>query len=266
MSTQQTKVQQYLYVMWQLIQTDLKIYRKSIVSQMINMACWVTTIILTAAYVLPQLGMQAGYGAFIAVSSIATLALFDSFGNIAMFLADLEGNRTITFPLTLPLPTWMVFIGHGFFVTIKITVLTLMVLPIAKLLLWNNLDLSHMSIWKTILMTFSIQLFSGFYCLFMISIVTSMQHVMKVWMRFIFPLWFFGGSQFSWMTLNKFLPSLSYAALANPFLYGMEGIHSAVLGQEGYLPFWGCIAALWLVSGLFGLIAVKKLKKRLDFV
>jgi len=109
-------------------------------------------------------------------------------------------------------------------------------------------------------------LFVGAFSMFIVSIIKDMNHTNQIGVRFMFPLWFLGGSQFSWLTLHKFVPKVSYVALANPLIYAHEASRVAILGQKGYIPFWTCIGMLLLFTFLFGWLGIRKMKKRLDYV
>ena len=109
-------------------------------------------------------------------------------------------------------------------------------------------------------------IFIGFFSIFVASIVKDMGHINKVGIRILFPMWIFGGGQFPWKTIYSLSPKFAYVVFVNPLLYMSEGIHAAVLGQEGYLPFWICLIALWIFTGAFGWLGIARLKKRLDFV
>ena len=66
--------------------------------------------------------------------------------------------------------------------------------------------------------------------------------------------------------VNNFVPNLSYVCLLNPVMYAMEGIRSAVLGSEGYLPFWICFFVMLIGGPILGGIGIWSLKRQLDFV
>ena len=93
-----------------------------------------------------------------------------------------------------------------------------------------------------------------------------MERIETVWTRFIFPLWFLGGFQFSWQIVYGISKPLSYVMLANPVTYVMEGLRAATLGQAGYIHFWICVGMLCAFSIATGTLAYRGLKKRLDFV
>jgi hypothetical protein len=85
-------------------------------------------------------------------------------------------------------------------------------------------------------------------------------------MRFVYPLWVFGGYQYSYAVLANKNPWFAYISLINPQLYIMEGMRAAILGQEGYLNFWLCAGMTFFFSIICGIHAIFKIKRRLDFV
>ena len=76
----------------------------------------------------------------------------------------------------------------------------------------------------------------------------------------------FGAYYYSWQSAYAFSPVFGYISLVDPLVYIMEGTRSAVLGPEGYLPFWICMTTLWCFIFAFGYFACKRLKRRLDAV
>lgn len=256
----------YLKLFWQLLKTDLFILKSSIWGDVVDTIFWVSTILLTATYVLPALGMTSQFGAFVAVASIVSCSLFRCFAFASQFLADLEGNNTISYPMTLPIPSWMVIVKGSVVYMIHVACVSALILPLSKIILLSRFDLGYVSYGKAILMYFTIHFFTGFFALFVTSLVKNMMGIMTIWNRALFPLWFFGGSQFSWYTLKSLNQTLAYIGLCNPFLYLMEGIHGAILGSTDYLPFWLCIGVSLGLMVIFGMIGVIRFKKRLDFV
>jgi len=76
----------------------------------------------------------------------------------------------------------------------------------------------------------------------------------------------FGGYMYSWYAVYHVSPLIGYAHLINPVLYVMEGMRAAVLGQEGYLPFWFSFTALFAFTVVIAWDALRRLRKRLDCV
>ena len=135
-----------------------------------------------------------------------------------------------------------------------------------KLFLWNTMSFTSFSPPKFFLIFVLTTLFTGTFSLFVVSTIQNIHHLGKVGIRYLFPMWFFSGANYSWHTVFKLSPIFAYITLANPLLYAMEGIHAAVLGQAGYLNYWLCVLMLIMFTIVFGFLGIWKLKKRLDFV
>ena len=85
-----------------------------------------------------------------------------------------------------------------------------------------------------------------FWCVYIV--ITAHVGAIKngnVWSRFIFPLWFMGGFQFSWAVVNNFLHHFAYVLLCNPILFSLwkeRVLH--YWGQQDCLPWGVCCVAL----------------------
>jgi ABC-type polysaccharide/polyol phosphate export permease len=257
---------QKLKLFLQLLRTDLKIYKSAILNSIIDASIWFTCLIVIFAYVFPISGMSQKFSLLIAVGAIVSCSFWDVWATATTFVADIGGNKTVEYYLTLPLPNVLVFIKQILGYAIKAAPSALMILPLTKLFLWNQFSMANFSIIKFVPIFILINLFTGAFSLFITSQITDMTHLGKVGIRYLFPLWFFGGSNYSWQMVYKLSPTFAYATLLNPLIYAMEGIRVAVLGQQGYMPFYICVLALLLFTILFGFLGIIKLKKRLDFV
>lgn len=256
----------YLKIFWELIKTDLYVYKQTIFDAFVDASIWFACVVVTFSYVFPMIGMTDEFGVLIAVGAIFSCSFWDTWSTGTIFVSDIEGNKTINYFLTLPMSNTLVLIKQIVGYAIKAGIPTLIILPLGKLFLWKQMSLANFSIFKFAFFYVLMNIFVGSFSLFMTSIVKGLHHMGKVHMRFLFPLWFFGGSNYSWQMLNKLAPKISYVCLANPLIYAMEGIRVAVLGQEGYLPYWTCVLALAGFTILFSWIGIVRLKKRLDFV
>jgi hypothetical protein len=253
--------------LWAVLNVDLyKYYRKTFLDDVINTAIWVCSSVLISAYVLPKMGMTVSYGAFIAISAIVSSSFWASWGITAQFVSDLEGNRVIIYYLTLPYKAWLFFVKQIIFYVIRSMGTSLVMIPMGKLVLQDRLDLSSIHLGKFIIAFLLMNLFCATLSLLMTSLVPGMYAIDNVSLRFLFPLWFFGGSQYSWHTLHITSELLSYVALANPLLYANEIMRVVFMGQSGHLPFWICGVMLLLFSMVFGFVGTKRLMRQLDCV
>ena len=249
-----------------IVRTDITILKQFIVGKIINILFWTGSIVTISTFILPKLGMTKSYGEFIVVSSIVSSSYWGIWDASYKLVSDICGNRTISYRLALPLPSWLVIFQYAVKHAIDRSIPALIILPLYKLILWNRMDLSHFSLIKFIFIFTTISLFTGFFFLFISNFINNEHTVDTVGIRVLFPLWFFGASSYPWKIIYSMSPTLGYISLLNPVVYAMEGIHSAVLGANGYLPFWICAIVLWCLIIIFGYVGIARFKKRLDFV
>ena len=256
----------YFYVLKELLRTDLKIFSKIFFNKWIDLFIWILSMIVVFAYVMPAFGLTKDYGIFILASMCSSAGLFQSFNYVAEMVADFQGPRVISYHFSLPVPSWLLFIRLIVYYTIAFSLLGIFILPIGKLFLWHSFSLAQVSYAKYAIMLVLINIFYGSLSLVTTSYVKNLSRIDSVWMRIIYPLWFFGCFQFSWQSLYKVSPVFAQINLLNPLTYMAEGMRATVLGQEGSLNFWLCAAAIVLFSVVFAWHAIVRFKKRLDFV
>lgn len=259
-------IRPFLPLMWKLLQTDLEIFKQTIGDKLIDLFIWIVTMVLVTAYLMPSFGLTTEYTGFLVASLVASAGLFELYTSVTLLISDFEGNNVTSYYLTLPMPSYLIFIQKMVYYSINMAALGISVLPISKLLAWNTFDLSKLCIGKFLLIFMLTNIFYAAFTLWVTSRVKGMEQIGSVWMRFVYPLWFLGGFQYSWLVLYDFSPSLAYLSLINPMFYAMEGARAAVLGQEGSLNFWICSGMLFLFTILCTWQGIAQLKKRLDYI
>ncbi len=259
-------MQSYSSLVWKLLQTDLEIFKQTIGGKLIDLFIWIITMVLVTAYLMPSFGLTTAYTGFLIASLVVSAGLFEVYSSVTNLISDFDGTNITSFYLILPMPSWLVFIEKMIYFTINTAAMGILVLPISKLLVWNMLDLSQFSIMKFSLIFMLANIFYGAFTLWITSRVPGIEQIGSVWMRFVYPLWFLGGFQYSWQVLYDTSPTLAYASLINPMMYVMEGARAAILGQEGSLNFWVCAVMLTLFTLLCTWHGLRRLKKRLDYV
>lgn len=248
-----------------LLHRDIKVFKKRFIGRSIDSIAWVTSLVITADKIMPMFGLSyPSFGTFTLIGTLAVWGLFEMMTNIAVLVGDLEGERSISYLLTLPISQSMVFIEYAIASAYKSFITSLFILPLGALILGSNFAIAHMNIFKFICAFTMINLFYGFFTIFLASITPNLTFLGTIRMRFMFPLWFLGGYQFSWKMLYSKSKILAYINLCNPMTYVMDGLRCTVLEPDMFLPFWLCMLMLGLFSTLFGYIGTKRLLKRLD--
>lgn len=250
----------------QLMRKDLKQFRRNYPGRFFDTCFLFFTNILVFGYFMPQLGVSSAYGPFILMGAIASFGLFDIIAQVGEVLFDIEGDKKITFTLSLPVPYWVIFVQLAIKWAVNTMLLCLPLFLVGKLLLWKSFHLDQIHFFKLILIYPTVYLFFGFFSLWLSGVLKNIYNLSSLFLRVVNPLFMFGGYFFSWHASFELSPYVGYAILINPMIYAMEGMRSATLGQAGYLPFWNCFFALWVYILVLGLHAIFRLKKRLDCV
>lgn len=259
-------MQSYISLMGKLLQTDLEIFKQTIWDKLIDLFIWIVTMVLVTAYLMPSFGLTTAYTGFLIASLVVSAGLFELYASVTNLISDFDGNNITSYYLTLPMPSWLVFVEKMIFFTINTAAMGILVLPISKLLVWNSFDLSQFNLFKFIAIFMLGNIFYGAFTIWVTSRVPGIEKIGSVWMRFVYPLWFLGGFQYSWQVLYDKNPVLAYASLINPMMYAMEGGRAAILGQEGSLNFWLCASMLAVFTIVCTWYGLKQLKKRLDYI
>lgn len=255
-----------LRLFWQLMRKDLRGFRHTYVGKFFDTCFLFFTNVVVFGYFMPQLGMPASYGPFILIGAIASFGLFDIVSGVAELIFDIEGDRTITFTLAMPIPAWAVFSQFAVKWAFNTFLLCVPLFLVGKLILWDQFSLSGIDYGRLLLIYPTICLFFGFFSLWLTGVIKKINNLSSLFMRVINPLFMFGGYFFTWQASYELAHWIGYAVLANPMIYVMEGMRAAALGQEGYLPFWNCFFALWGFIIVLGLHGIFSLKKRLNCV
>ena len=253
-------------VMWQMLKRDLLIFKRDFFGKFIDTFLIFLTSIIVFAYFMPSEGLSFSYGPFLLIGCIASFGLFEVVGKVSLLMADIDGERNINYSLTLPITSRALFCYTAIYWSLTSFLLTLFLFPIGKLLLFERFDLSAINILKLIPIYITMNLFFGFFSLWLGAIIKSISGIASLFMRFINPIWMFGAYFYSWKALESYSPVIAKISLINPMVYIMEGMRAACLGQEGYLPYWSCLAALWIFILALSWHASKKMKKKLDCV
>jgi hypothetical protein len=257
------RYRQSWYTLAALIYRDISIFMPFVWEKFVNALVWIGSVTIAFEYIFPQLGMPR-MGGFIAIGSVVAWNFFGMLGYINTFLADLEGDKSISYYLTLPISQGLVITRMAISIGIQGMLLSLLFLPVLKVLLGSGLSFAHCSWPKFFFIYCSYNLLYGALTLFFVSFVKQIYSVMTIWQRYMWTMWYFGCAQFSWATLYKVNPIIAYLNLLNPMTYAMEGTRTAVLGQEGSLNYWYCVCMIWVFTSLALWIGVTRLKKRLD--
>lgn len=251
---------------WRLLRAKSVNLRKKLTNELIDYYIWAGCTLFISGHVLQAFGMSKDFGVFQLCAVLASIGLFSLYGNAVRIVSDIENDRSIDYYLSLPTTALTVLASTVAYYSMIGFTTGIALLPLAKLILGDQLVLSHIS-WAAFLFFFVlINVFFSTLTIAVAALVPSMETFDVIWVRFIFPLWFLGGFQFSWQAVHASVPWLSYLMLVNPITYTTEGMRAAMLGQDAYLPFWLCSAVLLVLLVVVARWSYVAFKKRLDFV
>ncbi len=261
-----TVLQFYPHIFTQLLRAKLVNIRRVLIDEIVNISIWAGCVIFVMGYLMQSFGLAKDFGLFQLASILPVVGLFELYGNTATLIADLEGDRVIAYYLTLPASMLTVLLSYICYYLIVSMSMSVALLPLGKLLLWNQFDLANVAWFKLGLFLVIINLVWATLSFVFAAHLSSLDKLNIAWCRVIFPLWFLGGFQFSWMATHAVAPVLAYAMLLNPVIYATEGMRATMLGQDGFLSFWLCLVVMSCLLGIVMVWAFKAMKKRLDLV
>ena len=250
-------------IFWALMRTDLKLLLAQLKDKAIDAMIWGGMTLVVMAHVMPALGLK-NFGLFQAATIFVGVVGFEIYNQLFLLVMNIEHRKHLFYLFTLPVPVWVVFFQKVLFYTINGLILSLLMIPLSKLILWNQMDLTTIA-WGYLFLTLVVTcFFFSCFLLLLLSYAQKAEQVEHLFMRLMFPLWFLGGFQFAWKTVYDMNHYAGYIGLISPHTYAHEAARVAVLGQNDFIPFWICITVLLVGSVVFGLIGYRGVKRKLD--
>lgn len=256
----------YTNIFCTLVKTHLMTVYGQITGMTINLYIWAFCSLVVMSYFMQSFGLAENFGCFQLAGIVGTIGLFEIFGNVMKNVMDFDGDRHISYYLTLPTKSWVIFASFVCFYTLMGVLLTFLVLPFGLAILYNIFDFAQVDWIRTFVIILLSNIFFSVSTLVITAHIPTISKVRNVWARFIFPLWFLGGFQFSWEVVYKISAPIAYVLLLNPIVFVMEGCRAALLGQSGFLPWGICCVALMGYTMLSWFYMRYKMKRLLDIV
>jgi len=260
------KIYSYSKTILALILRDIFIFKANFLNNVIDIIIATSAQIIVFIYILPYFGLQADFGTFMLGGFVASSTFWQLYSFSAPLIADISGERKVSYELMLPIPAWLVFFRMMLSFMVQTISTTIFIIPLGKIFLRDQFNLAHISIVKTAIMFIMGSLFVASFGIIIVSVVHHMSQISRVWTRFLSPLWMLGGYNFSWLSMYNMIPNIAYFALLNPMIYVHEGFRAALLGQTGFIEVWICVPILIIFSLLFSWVGICKIKKRLDCI
>lgn len=248
----------------QLIRRDLEVFKRDFAGRFLDLLITFVAWVIIFGYFVPQ--GKGDYGLFIMVGAIASFGVFNIIGQCGVLITDIQTDKTISYLLALPISSRTVFIYRAVSWALQSFCLTVPLYIAGKALFWSQLDLNVVNWVQLAVSIITVNIFYGFFSLWLVGVLHKIVDLNRVYFRFINPLFVFGCYFVSWETTHKISKGLGGAVLADPFTYVMEISRAAVLGQSGYIYFWYSFAVLCGFILLCATDATRRLKKILDCI
>lgn len=252
-------------IFWELLKTDLQLLLLRLKDKAIDALIWSSVTIVIIAYVLPEFGLK-NFGTFQAATIIISIMGFEINSQLYSWASGIEYRKHLFYLFTLPVPNWLIFLQKVVLFTINGIILGLIVLPTMKFFLRQEMNLLTISWWRLGLTLIVSSFFFSCLSLFLLGFVKRSEQVEHLLMRLIFPMWFLGGFQFSWLVLYKINSYLGWFSLLSPYTYANEAARSSILGPENFLSFWLCISILSVGSVVLGYQGYLMVKRKVDLI
>lgn len=250
----------------QLIRRDLVVFRKEYIGKLTDMLITFIVWVGVFGYLLPLMGMEKTYGIFIMVGAIASFGIFDILGQSNTIINDIQNDRTISYLLLLPISNVAVFCYIAISWAIQSMLIALPLYFVGKFLFWNDFILSNVTWYQLFLAFITVNLFFGFFALWIVGVMTNLRDMTRLYFRFINPLFLLGSYFTPWAVYLKISTGFAYLMLLNPLTYVMEIMRAAIIGQEGFIYFWISFFVLWGFIAACAWHGISRLKRQLDCV
>ncbi len=240
------------------------VFKKKYCGKLFDTMITFTTWILVFGYFVPKMGVGGKYGLFIMVGAIVSFALFDLIGQAGTLINDIQGDRTISYLLMLPISSTAIFSYFALSWAIQSALLSIPLYFVGKAIFWKQLQLGQIHWVQLVLAFITVNIFFGFFALWITAMLHKVNDLSRIYFRFLNPLFILGCYFFNWESAQKLSKWVGVLLLIDPLSYTMEISRAAIIGQSGYLPFWASFAALWGFILIFGFFSTKRLKRVLD--
>lgn len=247
-----------------LMYRDIRFMIFQLPNRMIDAAILVLMQVLAIGQFLPLMGMPTSLTAPLFIGTITQIVFSAAYSISFRYISDLNKEKFINYQLTLPVSKTMLFAQIIISFMIEVAFINIPIIFLGSFFLGPLFSL-HNAQWIGGIIMYLLSLF--FYSLLFIYLAFSSPYTWfldNVWARRLSPLFLLGCGYFTWKKLYAFNAAIGILVLANPLTYIHEGLRSALLGTQEYLPLWVCMLATSLFCLLCAFLLSRAVIKRLD--
>jgi len=249
-----------------LVKRDLKVLKSRIFNVFIDNGAILAVVLILFGYLLPKMGMPKSFIGPIFVGN-TVMSFFEIGFSLSINLVhDIKFNRFVDYQVTLPTSLPWVIASYIVNFIIETSLVTLPILILAILILGDKFVIVHLNIPGFILMYLLSLIF--FATLFLLFSFAYEFHWFwsNIWTRRLEPLFAFGAIFVLWKKVYAFSRFWGIVFLLNPVTYVAEGLRSALIGGDTFIPLSICIVGVSITTALILFLLFPIIKKRLDYV
>lgn len=247
-----------------LISRDFRLLTKNYSSMVGDCLPILFAQVITFGYLFHLFGMPSSMIAPIYLGSMFSLLSQIGFTVTLKTGFDLQYNRFIDYQMTLPLSKRWLFASFIVSNIIEVALATIPLFALGIGILHNHFDISSIN-WFIATGMYTIILI--FFSTFFLAIGYTMPLtwiIDNIWPRVLAPLWWVSAGLMIWKKAYAFWPAVGYCMLFSPFTYVAEGMRSALIGGDQFIPWYICASVLIVFIGINCTVLTYGLKKKLD--
>jgi len=256
-------LRQYAVIVGLLLRRELielgSSWKMKIASQLV----YSSMLAFTAAYFMPRMGMVPEAGVPLFLGSFFAGGMMIGFNYALGVGFDLTSTKRTHYYFALPAPHWVILFGITLSLFVRMILLSLPVLACGLPLLghFHLYAISWPALFAVLFLgaTFNATLF-----LILAFWLSTNMLMTNVWPRFLAFIFTFGCSMYPWRAIAVKSPQLGYLTLLSPMTYCCEGLRSAMLGTDFYLPVAVCIGVLGVLSVVMSMLLCRAVINRLN--
>ncbi len=261
-----------LQVFFALLSRDMRVTRRQLPSLFLRSVMQPLAFTFGFAYVLPEIGMAAGFGGHSEGPNFTTVLVP---GLIAITIA-IQGITAVMIPLLMemtytkqiedramaPAPLWVIALQKIVSAAVQALLAGLVVFPVVLLVHAPGQGPEvHVHDWPLFVATYLLACLLSACTGLLLGTVFDAQKVQHLFAAVITPLTILGCVYFPWSALDS-VRWLQIVTLANPVVYMGEGLRASLTPGVGHMPVWVILTAQTLGVLLLGGLALRKFSRR----
>jgi ABC-2 type transport system permease protein len=249
-------------VFFAFLRRDIRVAIRELPFFLLRTSMQPVLLLIVFGYLLPKMNfMDESYKAALLPGILAVSLTISAIQSVALPMVQEFGwTREIDDRLLAPVSIRVIVAEKIVGGVLQGLIATLVVLPLARLILGSLPEVTFASIGLLILVTLLGA--TAFSALGMwLGTAISPQQVGMMFSVIIAPMLFFGCAYYPWQGLSV-VPILKYAVLINPMVYVAEGLRGALTPSVPHMHMGVVLTALFAITTIFWILGTRSFKRR----